>query len=114
MPSQLLVTQPMHLSDTMNVKKIERIHLLSYFGDANDSDDKDTWLTLGIAVSNDGESWALAWSRKILITHIHNITLPHVASAYRYFSLILSSRNIDKRSYIHSLVVEYDVKRIER
>ena len=113
-PGQLLVTQSMHLSDTMNVKKIARIHLLSYFGDANDSEDKDTWLTLGIAVSNDGESWALAWSRKIFITHIHNITLPHVASAYRYFSLILSSRNIDKRSYIHSLVVEYDVKRIER
>ncbi|MBQ2979865.1 MAG: hypothetical protein IJE18_07135 [Bacteroidaceae bacterium] len=108
--SMLLVTQPMTLGDAMNVKKIERIHLLSHIK----GDGENCVMKIGMAVSNDGESWKLVWDRTMNVVTLHNVTLPHVASAYRYFSLIVYIPEIEKNSYINSVYVEYETMRMER
>lgn len=108
--SMLLVTQPMTLGDAMNVKKLERIHLLSHIK----GDGENCVMKIGMAVSNDGESWKLVWDRTMNVVTLHNVTLPHVASAYRYFSLMVYIPEIEKNSYINSMYVEYETMRMER
>ena len=109
-PELLLVTNAMQLSDAMSSKRIERLHLLSHFAGTQ----KDARLILAVACSNDGEEYALTYEKEYAVRELHNVTLPHSASAYRYVSLIIYGRNLDKRSYINGIVVEYDDKRRER
>ncbi|MBR5003822.1 MAG: hypothetical protein IKY13_10020 [Bacteroidaceae bacterium] len=109
-PVFLLVTNGMQLSDAMSSKRIERIHLLSHFA----GNGEDSKLLLAVAGSNDGEEYALTYEQEYKVRELHNVTLPHSASAYRYMSLIVYGKNLDKRSYLNGIVVEYDDKRKER
>lgn len=109
-PEFLLVTNAMQLSDAMSSKRIERIHLLSHFA----GNGEDSRLLLAVAGSNDGEEYALTYRREYKVRELHNVTLPHSASAFRYVSLIVYGKNLDKRSYLNGIVVEYDDKRQER
>ena len=109
-PEFLLVTNGMQLSDAMSSKRIERIHLLGHFA----GNGEDSKLLLAVAGSNDGEEYALTYEQEYKVCELHNVTLPHSASAYRYVSLIVYGKNLDKRSYLNGIVVEYDDKRKER
>jgi hypothetical protein len=100
----------MQLSDVMSSKRIERIHLLSHFA----GDGEGSRLLLAVAGSNDGEEYALTYKQEYKVRELHNVTLPHSASAYRYVSLIVYGKNLGKRSYLNGIVVEYDDKRQER
>lgn len=106
----LLVTNAMQLSDTMSSKRIERVHLLSHFA----GDGENSRLLLAVAGSNDGEEYALTYRKEYAVRELHNITVPHSASAYRYMSLIIYGKNLGKRSYLNGIVVEYDEVRKER
>lgn len=109
-PVFLLVTNGMQLSDAMSSKRIERIHLLGHFA----GNGEDSKLLLAVAGSNDGEEYALTYEQRYKVSELHNVTLPHSASAYRYVSLIVYGKNLYKRSYLNGIVVEYDDKRQER
>lgn len=109
-PEFLLATNGMQLSDAMSSKRIERIHLLGHFA----GNGEDSKLLLAVAGSNDGEEYALTYEQEYKVRELHNVTLPHSASAYRYVSLIVYGKNLDKRSYLNGIVVEYDDKRQER
>ena len=108
-PELLLVTNAMQLSDTMSSKRIERLHLLSHF-----AGDENSRVLVAVAGSDDGEEYALTYKKEYAVRELHNVTLPHSASAFRYVSLIVCGKNLAKRSYINSIEVEYDEKRKER
>lgn len=107
---QLIVTQGMSLDSVPDAKRLLRVHVLSHIG----GDKERTEMKIGIAVSNDGKSWALSWYRELLVGSLHNVTLPHVASGYRYYSLIIETKHIDRGSYLRGLIVESEVLRSER
>jgi hypothetical protein len=109
-PELLLVTNGMQLSDVMSSKRIERLHLLGHFS----GDGEGSRLLLAVAGSNDGEEYVLTHKQEYKGREMHNVTLPHSASSYRYVSLIVYGKNLGKRSYLNGIVVEYDDKRQER
>ena len=106
----LLVTNPMQLIDTTSVKRVMRIHLVSSFM----SEEAHNGLYVGVGVSNDGEEYAVAWSKRMKVSRLHNLTLPHVASGYRYMVIVISGFGLSNRSYLHSIEIEYEETRKER
>ncbi|MEE0961712.1 MAG: hypothetical protein U0L54_04115 [Bacteroidales bacterium] len=106
---QLMVTRGISLG-SMDAKRLSRLGVLSYLGGSKNT----TTIAIGVAVSNDGESWKLVWRRELYVEALYNMSLSHVASGYRYISLIIHSKQLSKDSYMHSLDVEWNVKRMER
>lgn len=106
----MLVTNPMQLIDTTSVKRVMRIHLVSSFM----SEEAHNGLYVGVGVSNDGEEYALAWSKRMKVSRLHNLTLPHVASGYRYMVIVIYGYGLSNRSYLHSIEIEYEETRKER
>ena len=109
----LVVTQPMSMGDVMNYKKLHRLHLLSNIV-GNDEEQQRARLHVGVAVSNDGESWRLAWEREMEMSAAHNLRIAHVGGSWRYYTLILHGKGMGVHSYIGGLVADYDVKIMER
>lgn len=108
--SLLLVTNPMQLSDAMNAKRAARIHLVSHLCGASD----ESFVDVGIGVSNDGEEYALAYRKELRVGKVHNLTIPHGMSGYRYMVIVVFGYGMDARSYINSIEVEFDEVRKER
>ena len=108
--SMLLVTNPMQLSDAMGAKRAARIHLVSHLCGASDKSHVD----VGIGVSNDGEEYALAYKKSLRVGKVHNLTIPHGMSGYRYMVIVVFGYGMDARSYINSIEVEFDEVRKER
>ena len=108
--SLLLVTNPMQLSDAMNAKRAARIHLVSHLCGASD----ESFVDVGIGVSNDGEEYALAYRKELGVGKVHNLTIPHGMSGYRYMVIVVFGYGMDARSYINSIEVEFDEVRKER
>lgn len=106
----LLVTNPMQLSDAMNAKRAARIHLVSHLCGASD----ESFVDVGIGVSNDGEEYALAYRKELRVGKVHNLTIPHGMSGYRYMVIVIYGYGMDARSYINSIEVEFDEVRKER
>lgn len=106
----MLVTNPMQLIDTTSVKRVMRIHLVSSFM----SEEANNGLYVGVGVSNDGEEYAVAWLKSMKVRRLHNLTLPHVASGYRYMVIVIWGYGLSNRSYLHSIEIEYEETRKER
>mgnify|MGYP003291422334 CR=1 FL=1 len=110
-PEFLLVTNGMQLSDSLHSKRILRMHLLSHFG----GDGEVGTVVVAVACSNDGEEYVLTYKREYKeVKSLHHITLPHSASGYRYISLIIYGKNLNKLTYINGIEVEYEDSRKER
>lgn len=110
-PEFLLVTNGMQLSDSLHSKRILRMHLLSHFGGDRDGGT----VIVAVACSNDGEEYVLTYKREYKeVKSLHHITLPHSASGYRYVSLIIYGKNLNKLTYINGIEVEYEDIRKER
>lgn len=110
-PEFLLVTNGMQLSDSLHSKRILRMHLLSHFGGDGDGGT----VVVSVACSNDGEEYVLTYKREYKeVRSLHHITLPHSASGYRYISLIIYGKNLNKLTYINGIEVEYEDSRKER
>lgn len=109
--TMILATCPMTFGSLFGYKKIVRMYIQSHIS----GNGVNTLLKVGVAVSNDGKSWSVAWKgRYEKITALHNIVLPHIAGSYKYFSLIVAVDGMSKESYIERIYVSYDVKRVER
>ena len=106
----LLVTNPMQLIDTTHYKRVSRIHVISHIC----SETEDNELDVGVCVSNDGEEYAVAWKKRMRVSRLHNMTIPHALSGYKYMALVICGKELDCRSYINSIEVEYDEVRQER
>lgn len=106
----LLVTNPMQLIDTTHYKRVSRIHVISHIC----SEAEDNVLDVGVCVSNDGEEYAVAWKKRMRVSRLHNMTIPHALSGYKYMVLVICGKELDCRSYINSIEVEYDEVRKER
>ena len=109
----LVVTQPMSMGDVMNYKKLHRLHLLSNIV-GNDEEQQRARLHVGVAVSNDGETWRVAWEREMEMSDAHNLRIAHVGGSWRYYTLIIHGRGMGVRSYMRGVVADYDVKMVER
>lgn len=109
----LVVTQPMSMGDVMNYKKLHRLHLLSNIV-GNDEEQQRARLHVGVAVSNDGETWRLAWEREMEMSDAHNLRIAHVGGSWRYYTLIIHGKGMGVRSYMRGVVADYDVKMVER
>ena len=109
----LVVTQPMSMGDVMNYKKLHRLHLLSNIV-GNDEEQQRARLHVGVAVSNDGETWRVAWEREMEMSDAHNLRIAHVGGSWRYYTLIIHGKGMGVRSYMRGVVADYDVKMVER
>lgn len=108
----ILITQPMSFDALMAYKRVLRLTTLSLIK----GKDSDTPAQLNVLIfgSNDGESFALIWQRTMSIVAMHDITVPHIGGAYRYYVVAIKGENLSHDSYIGNMLVDYAIQRYTR
>lgn len=94
----LMVTNPFSLSDYTSLSSVKRIRILSVLSGN---------ITIYLLSSNDGISWTTVWNKTIVCDRLINPVIALPNGSYRFFSLIISGSEIEKRSFIAGFEIEY-------